>query len=296
MTYSEGGDLGMGGVRALGYIGITSDGLDEWRRLAGPALGTEVLDRGDSRLDIRLDRRAWRVRISAGDRNELAFAGWEAADSAELDALVARLSSRGHRFDQASSSEIENRQVQRLFTGSDPDGNAVELFHSAAVAAAPFTSPHQVAFKTGPGVGHMVLYCSDLPAMLDFYCDGLGFRVTDTINVGREVSYFLRCNQRHHSLALVAGKDRYTLQHIMFEVDTVDTVGAAFERSCDLGLAQSTLGRHSNDEMFSFYALAPGGYTVEYGCAGRLIDNDSHQGASYTATSWWGHRDLRPSR
>jgi len=65
MTHAEGGDVGMSGVRALGYIGITSDGLDEWRRLAGPVLGTEVLDRGDSWSDIRLDRRAWRVRITA---------------------------------------------------------------------------------------------------------------------------------------------------------------------------------------------------------------------------------------
>ena len=48
--------------------------------------------------------------------------------------------------------------------------------------------------------------------------------------------------------------------------------------------------------MFSFYALAPGGYTIEYGYGGRLIDEEHHSGASYTTTSWWGHRDLRPSR
>lgn len=285
----------MNGVRALGYLGIVSNRLDEWRRLAG-LLGAERVESADMLLDIRLDRREWRVQIEAGEGNDLNFGGWEVADDTELDDLVETLAKLGYAFDEAAPEDAASRKVRRLFRGVDPDGNGVELFHSAAVSGAPFTSPHQVRFATGPGVGHMVLYCGDLQAMLDFYCGGLGLRVTDTIYLGNEVIHFLRCNERHHSLALVEGKDQYTLQHIMFEVDSVDAVGAAYERCNDLDLAQTTLGRHSNDEMFSFYAIAPGGYTVEYGCGGRLIDEDKHRGASYTTTSWWGHRDIRPSR
>ncbi|NUR98534.1 MAG: hypothetical protein HOV67_25170 [Kribbellaceae bacterium] len=285
----------MNSVRALGYQGIVTDRLDDWRQL-GALLGAGVVDRGDSGLDLRLDRREWRVRISNGNRNDLEFAGWEVADDAELDGLVEKLAKLGHDFADAPAKDADSRQVQRLVRGTDPDGNAVELFHSAAVSGEPFVSPHQVSFETDLGVGHMVLYCDDLAAMLDFYCGGLGLRVTDTIQLKSEVIHFLRCNARHHSLALVAGRENYTLQHIMFEVDSVDGVGAAFERCEDVDLAQTTLGRHSNDEMFSFYAMAPGGYTVEYGHGGRLIDESLHRGASYTTTSWWGHRDLRPSR
>ncbi len=188
--------------------------------------------------------------------------------------------------------------MQRLVVGSDPDGNAVELFHSAAVSGSPFVSPPRGAsFETSPpGVGHMVLFVSDLDRMLEFYCGLLGLKVTDVIHLSKETIYFLRCNERHHSLALVPGRENFTLQHIMLEVDSVDAVGAAFER-CDVAeVAQTNLGRHSNDEMFSFYALAPGGYTVEYGAGGRLINEHEHRGASYTTTSWWGHRDLKPSR
>lgn len=284
----------MNGVRTLGYLGITAPRLDEWRQL-GTLLGTHVVDR-DGGVDLRLDRREWRVRIHQGDSDDLAYAGWEVADDAELDALVEKLGSLGHKFDEASPTDTKARQVQRLVRGTDPDGNATEIFHSAAVSGDRFVSPHGNDFATGPGVGHMVLYCSDLNAMLEFYCDALGLRVTDTIDIGSEFIYFLRCNERHHSLALVAGKDEFTLQHLMFEVTDVDQVGAAFERCDEVDLAQTNLGRHSNDEMFSFYAMAPGGYTVEYGCGGRLIDEHEHRGASYTTTSWWGHRDLRPSR
>jgi len=120
-------------------------------------------------------------------------------------------------------------------------------------------SPHRTKSRSRPAQGSATWCCTAATSRPCSTSTATGSACASptTIHVGREVSYFLRCNRRHHSLALVAGKDRYTLQHIMFEVDTVDAVGAAFERSCDLGVAQSTLGRHSNDEMFSFYALAP---------------------------------------
>ncbi|MBR8640490.1 VOC family protein [Streptomyces tuirus] len=276
----------MNGVRTLGYLGIHSAQLDDWRQL-GQALGTEVVDRGDQQLDIRLDRRAWRVRVEASDREDLAYAGWEVADDRELDALVEKLGKVGHVFEEAPAEAARTRQVERLVRGTDPDGNTVELFHSAAVSGKPFVSPHQVTFETGLGVGHMVLWCGDVQAMLDFYRDGLGLRVTDTIHLSEETIYFLRCNERHHSLALVGGRDQWVLQHLMFETDSVDAVGAAYERCHDLDLLQTTLGRHSNDEMFSFYAMVPGGYTIEYGHGGRLIDERTHQGAGYVTTSWW---------
>lgn len=283
-------------VRALGYLGLTTDDLQGWRDLAGPLLGAAPVDRADDVIDIRLDRREWRVRVSESDANDLQFAGWEVADDSELDALVADLAAAGHDFVEAGEADRADRGVQRLAIGADPDGNRVELFHSAAVSGEPFVSPHGAAFQTTPGVGHMVLFVSDLDRMLAFYCGVLGLKVTDVIHLSKETIYFLRCNERHHSLALVPGRETFTLQHIMFEVDSIDAVGAAFERCDAAELAQTNLGRHSNDEMFSFYALAPGGYTVEYGAGGRLIDEKDHRGASFTTTSWWGHRDLKPSR
>lgn len=283
-------------VRALGYLGLSTDDLQGWRDLAGPLLAAQPTERDDDAIDIRLDRREWRVRISETGTNDLQFAGWEVADDRELDGLVSDLAAAGYTFTEASEAQRSDRGVQRLVVGTDPDGNAVELFHSAAVSGDAFVSPHGVSFETGPGVGHMVLFVSDLDRMLDFYCGVLGLKVTDVIHLSKETIYFLRCNERHHSLALVPGRETFTLQHIMLEVDDIDAVGAAFERCDAAGLAQTNLGRHSNDEMFSFYALAPGGYTVEYGAGGRVIDEDAHRGASFTTTSWWGHRDLKPSR
>ena len=35
----------------------------------------------------------------------------------------------------------------------------------------------------------------------------------------------------------------------------------------------ATLGRHMNDQMVSFYVRTPGGFDVEYGTDGRLVDD-----------------------
>jgi 3,4-dihydroxy-9,10-secoandrosta-1,3,5(10)-triene-9,17-dione 4,5-dioxygenase len=47
--------------------------------------------------------------------------------------------------------------------------------------------------------------------------------------------------------------------HIMLEVDELDDVGRALERvRKHKAPLSTTLGRHMNDEMISFYARSPG--------------------------------------
>ncbi len=54
--------------------------------------------------------------------------------------------------------------------------------------------------------------------------------------------------------------------HIMVEVDTLDAVGQALDRVMKDGFSvSSTLGRHTNDKMVSFYVRAPGGWDIEFG-------------------------------
>ncbi|HMO97231.1 MAG TPA: hypothetical protein PKD27_14045, partial [Tepidiformaceae bacterium] len=51
-----------------------------------------------------------------------------------------------------------------------------------------------------------------------------------------------------------------------------------------------TLGRHSNDEMVSFYMRNPSGFGVEYGWGAREVDDSCWQVAQYSTTSTWGHK------
>ena len=56
----------------------------------------------------------------------------------------------------------------------------------------------------------------------------------------------------------------------------------------------ATLGRHANDLMVSFYVRTPGGFDIEYGTDGRLVDDATWISRETTAVSLWGHSFPRP--
>ena len=76
----------------------------------------------------------------------------------------------------------------------------------------------------------------------------------------------------------------------MMEVDSLDAVGRALDEINKRGFSvSSTLGRHTNDQMVSFYVRAPGGWDLEYGFEGMLVDEGFYTAEEITADSYWGH-------
>ena len=79
--------------------------------------------------------------------------------------------------------------------------------------------------------------------------------------------------------------------HLALEVEDIDAVGRCLDRCAELEATLSaTLGRHTNDHMVSFYVSTPGGFDVEYGTGGRLVDSETWVTTEITAVSYWGHR------
>jgi 3,4-dihydroxy-9,10-secoandrosta-1,3,5(10)-triene-9,17-dione 4,5-dioxygenase len=106
---------------------------------------------------------------------------------------------------------------------------------------------------------------------------------------------FLGCNPRHHSLALAPFPAESGAVHLMIEVASLDDVGRALDRCQRRGAPVSaTLGRHANDLMVSFYVRTPGGFDIEYGTDGQLVDDATWVSRETTAISLWGHRFAAP--
>ena len=77
---------------------------------------------------------------------------------------------------------------------------------------------------------------------------------------------------------------------MMLEYASIDEVGMAMDRLAkEGGKLTATLGRHTNDGVISFYCATPGGFSIELGYGGRLIDWDDHSVFESTSVSLWGH-------
>lgn len=287
----------MSQVVAAGYLGVTAPDPAAWLRFGEDVLGVRVGGGSPGGpVLLRMDERAWRIAVHPGPGG-LAYAGWEVTDAAALDRLAGRLTEAGVPVKE-DRPLAARRQVRGLAVCHDPAGNQVELFYGARIPAEPFVSPAGARFVTRSdrsgemGFGHYVISVPDAAAARRFYCDLLGLRVSDTAEVGGIESLFLHANARHHSLAFVELPDQPpAMHHFMLEVASLDTVGRALDLVLD-GAAEltSTLGRHINDKMVSFYLRSPSGFEIEYGWDGLQIDDAAWTTASYVAPSTWGHR------
>lgn len=74
-------------------------------------------------------------------------------------------------------------------------------------------------------------------------------------------------NPRHHTIGLTRVGPINGLHHLMLECETIDNILKCYDdRVNDAGIrVTSTLGRHTNDNMLSFYMSSPFGFEIEMG-------------------------------
>jgi 2,3-dihydroxybiphenyl 1,2-dioxygenase len=282
-------------IEQLGYLVFEVSDLAAWEAFAEGVLGLEVARRWDGGLALRMDDHAYRFVVTQGPADDLAAIGWQVADEATLEALAARLRAAGHEVRAATPAETTARQVVRLLHVTDPGGIAIELYVGPSLATAPLHAPLvNGGFVTGEqGMGHLVINAPDGAATNRFYCDLLGFQLSDRITCefyGYAVDItFLHINPRHHSLAF-GGPQPKRLHHFLLEVKTIDEVGRGLDRAMRAGVKVAQLiGRHPNDKMVSYYAFTPSGFQYEYGSGGRLVDDATWEPTVHDRISEWGH-------
>jgi 3,4-dihydroxy-9,10-secoandrosta-1,3,5(10)-triene-9,17-dione 4,5-dioxygenase len=297
-------------IRALGYLRLETAKLAEWRSYLVDILGMmEAGGSGDDLLYVRIDDRADRIGFRAGEADRVLAAGFEVPTARALDEAAEELEKAGFPVRAAGAAELAERRVQGMFQVSDPNGNPLELFWGHAQDHSPLATGYGTRFVTGHrtagdlGLGHVVLPAPDMAAAVEFYQHLLGFQHRDMMKLPpqavptaaeqREFYWmnFLSPNRRHHSLGLYPGALPTGIVHFMVEVEKLDDVGYALDRMQAAGVPiASTLGRHSNDLMVSFYAQAPGGFQVEYGWDGLVVDPETWTSREITADSLWGHQ------
>ncbi|MEM0954008.1 MAG: VOC family protein [Pseudomonadota bacterium] len=298
-------------IQSLGYVLIESTDPDQWRSFGTEVLGLMIAPGmpDDGTVYLKADERPFRFAIVAGNTDRLTLCGWEMQDAAAFQSACAALDTAGVSYTPGTPEECRARAVKEIVRLDDPAGNTLELYWGALLDYARFNSPAGVpGFITGfngdMGFGHAVLPAPNLSETHSFYRDVLGFDDTDYMHFhfseepddpGQGLHFMHVSNPRHHSLALYQAPMPSGCVHLMLEVPNVDEVGYCLDRVLARNIpVTSTLGRHSNDRMLSFYMATPGGFALEYGCEGLQMDWEGYTPTVSALPSVWGHEFQMP--
>jgi 2,3-dihydroxybiphenyl 1,2-dioxygenase len=288
----------------LAYLGIEVPDPDSLRSFFSDVIGLipgEPVAGGS--LTFRNDHKAQRLILQPGPANDVAFVGFEAGDTDAFDRVVGQLHRAGFETTEGDDDNLRARRVSRLVRATAPWGVPVEIVAGLEDAGTPFASPLMPGgFLTeGVGFGHAVFATTAFDESHRFLVEGLGLGQSDWLEMeiaaGIELEVrFYHCNARHHTIALAKAPFDLPqkLHHVMFETNSRDDVGAAFDRvwATDLAIPNG-LGRHDNDGMFSFYVASPAGFQVEVGHGAKVVGDDWDGNRRYDRISAWGHQPLR---
>ena len=132
------------------------------------------------------------LRLSEGPANQLRYAHYALADAGAWQAFAARVQGLAH---EAVPADVAGGEAIAL---KDPDGNLVVFTPPAAPDGAQATALPPATLQ------HFALRTPNLPAMLAFYTEQLGFVLSDAVKDGEGAlrACFLRTDALHHALAL----------------------------------------------------------------------------------------------
>jgi len=234
-------------ITHLRHVDLAVPDYDRQREFYSGVWGlTEVAnDSGISFLAAVGSPEQYIVRLRRADEKRLDLIAYGAATPADVDALAERLRAGGVRLigEPGPLDTPGGGYGVRFF---DIDGRTIEV--SADVED---RNHRKLEEKESVPVrlSHVVVNTPNLDATRAWYEQHLDFALSDTLagpHLG-EIMHFMRCNPRHHSLAIAKGPHT-SLHHISFEMRGIDEYmrgsgrGHQVGRQADLGAGSAPGG------------------------------------------------------
>ncbi|MFC0452303.1 VOC family protein [Rhodococcus jostii] len=295
-------------IQRLGYAGLLSSDAEGWRTFGPDVLGMPLgEDSAAGAVRLRLGSRPFSLSVLQSDTDGLDYLGWEATDRRALIDVADRLKGMGVDIEELSAAECADRRVDEAIRFTDPNEYVHEVYAGSHAITRPVVPVgHCSGFV---GMGHAFLLVPDAPSTEGFFRDAFDLSVSDRLDFGmgespfepgpaRVTVSFVTSGPHHHLLALAQGPadtDNHGLAHIMIEVRELDDLGFAYDRATERNCVVTTMGRHVNDQMVSFYAAGPGGTPIEYSWGGRPGPSEQESIPRYDKSSIWGHRPIKES-
>ncbi|WP_420609490.1 VOC family protein [Candidatus Poriferisodalis sp.] len=211
------------------------------------------------------------LELQRTDRNGIDHIGLGLADDRAVDAAAAGLAERNVAL-LSEPAELDRAGGGYGFRIADPEGRVVELAARTEAVRPLDTGAAPVK------LAHVVLNTADIEALCTWWCDVLGFRVSDW---SERQMVFLRCNTDHHSIAFNRA-EWASLNHVAYEVSSLDAYMASLGR---LNRAGHTVGwgpgRHGPGNNAFGYFVDPAGTVPEITAEVQQVDE-----ATWAPRTW----------
>ena len=260
-------------VTHVRHVALNCSAFDECLDYYAGPWGLERLsDSDEQRAVLRATGPEHHVlELQRSDRNGVDHLSLGLADDRSVDAAAAELGAAGVNL-LSEPAAVDRPGGGYGFRIADPEGRIVEL--SACTDAVPAGPAEPTPVK----IAHVVLNTAGIESLSAWWCDMLGFRVSDW---SERQMVFLRCNSDHHSIAFNRA-EWASLNHVAYEVPSLDafmsSIGRLKRAGHDVGWGP---GRHGPGNNAFGYFVDPAGTVPEVTAEVQQVDE-----ATWVPRTW----------
>jgi catechol-2,3-dioxygenase len=241
------------GVRKIAHAAYETPDLEQQTEYYTNILGLTLTARDKDAVYLAntVDHHA--VVLRRGSAAQCTRVGFELGPNDDLDAFEKQTAAHGVKTSRKKDPEPT---IADMIAFQDPKGTVMEVFKRPEPQALKFARNGVVPHK----LGHVAFHVTEVKKVTAFYCDVLGFRVSDWMS---DFFSFLRCGVDHHTINLMeTGSNRHF--HTAFELRD----WGHLETACDfLSLNGYRMlwgpGRHGIGHNLFAYHRSPNGMITE---------------------------------
>jgi catechol 2,3-dioxygenase-like lactoylglutathione lyase family enzyme len=240
-------------VRKIAHAGYEMPDIEKQLEYYTEILGLSLVERDKDAAYLASTIDHHSVVLRKGDQARCLRIGFQIGPDDDLGAFEKQVQGHGIKTERKTDPEPT---ISDAVTFEDPKGTIMEVFKRGEFSGQRFQTKGVVPHK----LGHVAFHCTEVRKVTDFYCDVLGFRVSDWMG---DFFSFLRCGPDHHTINLMeTGTNRHF--HTAFELRD----WGHLQTACDyLSLNGYKLlwgpGRHGIGHNLFAYHRAPNGLITE---------------------------------
>jgi catechol 2,3-dioxygenase len=242
-------------IMHMGHVALRVTDLDRTVAHVVQALGLRETRRTAHEVLLSANRKHHELQLIASDAAGLDHVGLEVEGVAELDAVRARVEASGATILTGEAGDEPGIGPAIRFMG--PAGIVYEVYDGMQRRPLTIDDPLTSGIRK---FGHLTFYSNEADAVVAFWVDVLGFRVSDVA----EGLTWTRCDQDHHGLAVLDFPDGTLLHHHAWAVSDWSALGVYCDSLARHGLSLAWGPvRHGPGFNLATYLADPDGAMIE---------------------------------